>query len=103
MDDSITTEPSLSHKITISFSFLCFLSPYRELLLLIDQWLYERHTISSVNVDLLFPAMGDREVTTPGGSVVREVISNPLHQAHVQPPEDTLVIALNNPMFSSTS
>ena len=72
------------------------------MLLLVDQWLRERHSLSTVNVDLLFPAAEATQVT-PGGSIVREIISNPLHQANVRPPEDTLVVAINNPMFPSTN
>lgn len=62
----------------------------------VDQWLRERHAIPFVNVDLLFLCNKDGEGI---GGLVKAIIENPLHSAKVQPPEDNLVISLNNPIF----
>lgn len=62
----------------------------------LDQWLCERHAIPFVNVDLLF--LCNKEGEGRGG-LVKAIIENPLHNAKVYPPEDSLVISLNNPAF----
>lgn len=56
----------------------------------------ERHSIPFVNVDLLF--LCNKEGEGRGG-LVKAIIENPLHSAKVRPPEDNLVISLNNPAF----
>ncbi len=65
----------------------------------LDQWLQERHSISFVNLDLIFLCSKEGEGV---GGLMKAVIENPLHTAKVRPPEDKLVIALNNPLFSNT-
>ena len=62
----------------------------------LDQWLGERHTIPFVNVDLLFLCNKEGEGI---GGLVKAIIENPLHRAQFRPPEDSLVISLNNPVF----
>lgn len=64
----------------------------------VDQWLRERHTIPFVNTDLLFLINKEGEGI---GGLVKAIIENPLHNAKVQPPEDNLVISLNNPVFGA--
>ena len=66
----------------------------------LDQWLRERHSIPFVNMDLLFLCNKEREGV---GGLVKAIIENPLHNAKVRPPEDNLVISLNNPMFRGTA
>ena len=34
---------------------------------------------------------------------MKAVIENPLHNARVRPPEDNLVISLNNPVFDTSN
>ncbi len=65
----------------------------------LDQWLRERHTIPFINTDLLF--LSNKEGEGIGG-LVKAIIENPLHNAKVQPPEDNLVISLNNPVFGAS-
>ena len=65
----------------------------------LDQWLRERHTIPFVNLELLFLCSREGGV----GGLVRAVIENPLHNARVRPPEDNLVISLNNPVFDTSN
>lgn len=64
--------------------------------MVLDQWLYERHAIPSINPDLLFTSdfNGHSLVGT-----IQDVLDNPLRKNDVQPPEDALVIGLNNPVF----
>lgn len=69
---------------------------YREMLYTFDQWLRERHTIPFVNLDLLFFCSKEGEGV---GGFVKAIIDNPLYSAPERPPEDNLVIALNNPVF----
>ena len=64
----------------------------------VDQWLRERHSISFVNLDLIFLCNKEGEGI---GGLMKAVIENPLHTAEVRPPEDKLVISLNNPLFSN--
>ena len=66
----------------------------------LDQWLRERHTIPFINVDLVF--LNSKEGEGIGG-LVKAIIENPLHNAKVQPPEDNLVISLNNPVFGASN
>ena len=66
----------------------------------LDQWLRERHVIPFVNPDLVF--LCSREGEGVGG-LVKAIIDNPLFKEHVRPPEDDLVISLNNPTFSTNS
>ena len=63
----------------------------------LDQWLRDRHTIPFVNLDVVFLCSKEGEGV---GGLVKAIIENPLHNAKVQPPEDNLVISLNNPVFS---
>ncbi len=63
----------------------------------LDEWLRDRHTIPFINLDLMF--LCSREGEGVGG-LVKAIIDNPLHIAKVRPPEDNLVISLNNPVFS---
>ena len=73
---------------------------YREMLYCLDQWLRERHIIPFVNPDLVF--LCSREGEGVGG-LVKAIIDNPLFKEHARPPEDDLVISLNNPIFSTNS
>ena len=66
------------------------------MLLALDRWLYERHVIPFVNPDLVF--LCSREGEGVGG-LVKAIIENPVYNAHIRPPEDDLVISLNNPVF----
>ena len=66
----------------------------------LDQWLRERHIIPFVNPDLVF--LCSREGEGVGG-LVKAIIDNPLFKEHARPPEDDLVISLNNPIFSTNS
>lgn len=66
----------------------------------LDQWLRERHVIPFVNPDLIF--LCSREGEGVGG-LVKAIIDNPLFSEEVRPPEDNLVISLNNPIFPSST
>ena len=66
----------------------------------LDQWLRERHVIPFVNPDLVF--LCSREGEGVGG-LVKAIIDNPLFNEEVRPPEDDLVISLNNPIFPTSS
>ncbi len=66
----------------------------------VDQWLKERHVIPFVNPDLIF--LCSREGEGVGG-LVKAIIDNPLYSAQIRPPEDELVISLNNPVFQMNS
>ena len=66
----------------------------------LDQWLSERHAIPFVNMDLLFLCNKEGEGI---GGLVKAIIENPLHSVKVRPPEDNLVISLNNPVFRGAS
>ena len=66
----------------------------------LDQWLRERHVIPFVNLELTF--LCSREGEGVGG-LVKAIIDNPLYGTHVRPPEDELVISLNNPVFQTNS
>ncbi len=66
----------------------------------LDLWLRERHTIPFVNVDTLFLCSKEGEGI---GGLVKVIIENPIHQSHLRPPEDKLVISLNNPVFERTT
>ena len=66
----------------------------------LDQWLRERHIIPFVNPDLVF--LCSREGEGVGG-LVKAIIENPLFNEHVHPPEDDLVISLNNPVFPTNT
>lgn len=74
-------------------------------MLAIDQWLRERHLIPTITLNHLFLSSEEEEEeeVSARGSVVQQLVQNPLHQARVSPPEDTLVIALNNPIFSASA
>ena len=61
----------------------------------LDQWLRERHIIPFVNQDLVFLCSQEGGV----GGLVKAIIDNPLFKEHICPPEDDLVISLNNPTF----
>ena len=60
----------------------------------VDQWLRERHALPFIDPSLMF--LGERE-----GGVVKAIIENPIFSCQVPPPEDQLVISLNNPAFSA--
>lgn len=60
----------------------------------VDQWLRERHALPFLDPNFLF--LGERE-----GGVVKAIIENPMFSCQVSPPEDQLVISLNNPAFSA--
>ena len=62
----------------------------------LDHWLKERHIISFVNPDLLFLCSDEGEGV---GGLVKAIIENPVYQSKAQPPEDKLIIELNNPLF----
>ena len=69
---------------------------FSELLLAIDQWLKERHSLPYSNPDLLF------STDSTGHSlvgIIQDIVNNPLLSIPSEPPEDKLVIALNNPVF----
>jgi hypothetical protein len=51
-------------------------------------------------MDLLFLCNQEGEGI---GGLVKAIIENPLHSAKVRPPEDNLVISLNNPVFQGVS
>ena len=73
-------------------------------MLAIDQWLRERHLIPTITLNHLFlSSEEEEEEVSARGSVVQQLVQNPLHQARVSPPEDILVIALNNPIFSASA
>lgn len=67
---------------------------YRDMLCTVDQWLRESHAIPFVDPALLF--------LSGGRGVVKAIIDNPVFSCHVSPPEDQLVISLNNPAFSAS-
>ena len=56
--------------------------------------------IPFVNLELTF--LCSREGEGVGG-LVKAIIDNPLYGTHVRPPEDELVISLNNPVFQTNS
>ena len=62
----------------------------------LDQWLRERHVIPFVKPDLVFLCSSEGEGL---GGLVKAIIENPLFSSKIRPPEDQLVIALNNPLF----
>ncbi len=66
----------------------------------VDQWLKERHVIPFVNPDLIFLCSKEGEGV---GGLVKAIIDNPLYSAQIRPPEDELVISLNNPVFQMNS
>ena len=66
----------------------------------LDQWLRERHIIPFVNPDLIFLCSHEGEGV---GGLVKAIIDNPLFNEEVHPPEDNLVISLNNPIFPSSN
>lgn len=71
------------------------------MLSLVDQWLRERHALPFLDPSLYFLG-GDGEGGGVGG-VVRAVIENPVFLCPTPPPEDQLVISLNNPTFSTST
>ena len=46
--------------------------------------------------DMIFADSSESEAM---GGVVKAVLENPVYEAKMRPPEDHLVIALNNPLF----
>ncbi len=70
------------------------------MIIALDLWLQERHVIPFVSVDTLFMCTTDGEGI---GGLVKAIIENPLHQSNLHPPEDNLVISLNNPVFERTT
>ena len=66
----------------------------------LDLWLRERHILPFVNVDTVF--LCSREGEGVGG-LVKAIIDNPVHESRRRPPEDNLVISLNNPVFEKTT
>ena len=66
----------------------------RDMLCRIDQWLRERHDIPFLDPTFLFQCGGRGEV--------KAIIDNPVFSCPVLPPEDQLVISLNNPAFSAS-
>ena len=74
--------------------------PCRDMVNALDQWLRERHVIPFVNPDLVFLCSKEGEGV---GGLVKAIIDNPIYSAHVRPPEDNLVISLNNPTFQMNS
>lgn len=75
--------------------YTAFLSVHREMVFVLDQWLRERHAIPFVNMDLLFMARGSEGI---GGQLLA-LIENPVYESKANPPENTLLASLNNPMF----
>lgn len=61
----------------------------------LEQWLHERHALPFVDLTLLFLGGGN-------GGVVKALIENPVYLCSTPPPEDKLVISLNNPTFSTS-
>ena len=45
---------------------------------------------------MIFGSSSDSEAV---GGVVKAVLENPVYEAKMRPPEDNLVISLNNPLF----
>ncbi|XP_019855999.1 PREDICTED: uncharacterized protein LOC109584621 [Amphimedon queenslandica] len=72
------------------------LGSHRELLLVIDQWLMERHSLPYSNPDLLFSTDSTGQSLV---GIVQDIVDNPLLSIPSEPPEDKLIIALNNPVF----
>ena len=69
------------------------------MLFVLDHWLKERHVIPFVNLDRLFSLRMNEGVST-GGRLLA-LIENPVFEAQVNPPENNLLVALNNPMFET--
>ena len=67
------------------------------MLFVLDHWLKERHVIPFVNMDRLFSLRMNEGV---GGRLLA-LIENPVFEAQVDPPENNLLVALNNPMFET--
>lgn len=65
----------------------------------LEQWLCERHTLPFVNVDVMFLCSRGEGV----GGLVKAIIENSVYGSALRPPEDHLVIALNNPVFELTA
>ena len=68
-----------------------------EFLLSLDQWLHERHTIPFINTDLIFATSSGRYGTVGD---IQQNVQNPLHSTRTKPLEDTLIISIDNPVFS---
>ena len=62
----------------------------------LDQWLRERHTLPTVNLDILFLCNGEEKGI---GGLVKAIIDNPIYENRIRSPEDELLIALNNPLY----
>lgn len=62
----------------------------------VAQWLKERHMLPFRDPDMIFGGSSDSEAI---GGVVKAVLENPVYEAKMRPPEDNLVISLNNPLF----
>ena len=72
----------------------------RNMLSSVDEWLQERHALPYLDPSLYF--LGGEGEDGGVGGVVRAVIENPVFLCPTAPPEDQLVISLNNPTFSTT-
>ena len=71
------------------------MSAHREMVFVLDHWLKERHTIPFFNMELLFMARGSEGI---GGQLLA-LIENPVYESKANPPENTLLVSLKNPMF----
>lgn len=69
---------------------------YREMAFTLDQWLRERHTLSIVNLDILFLCNSEEKGI---GGLVKAIIDNPIYENRIRSPEDELIIAINNPLY----
>jgi ADP-ribose pyrophosphatase YjhB (NUDIX family) len=67
------------------------------MLFALDHWLKGRHAIPFVNLDMMFSLRARQGY---GGRVLA-LIENPVFEAQVNPPENDLLVALNNPMFET--
>ena len=89
--------PSIHPSKYIYINHLLIYLSCSEFLLSLDQWLHERHNIPFINIDLIF-ATGSGRYGTVGD--IQQNVLNPLHSTRTKPLEDTLLISIDNPVFS---
>lgn len=91
METNITHEQDRYIEVA-SYPLCIIIDLCREMLTSVSEWLHERHALPFLALSMLF--LGGEE-----GGVVKRVIENPVFSCHIAPPEDQLVISLNNPTF----